>query len=71
MAKPQNPERTETTIGGVSKSLVSRIRRYATKDPNRKGNESTATILDRIISQYEREHEAPNQAPQETYPQTS
>jgi len=68
MPKPQNPERTETTIGGVPKSLVLRIRKYADKDPDRKGNESTATILGRIIDQYEKDHEAPNVAPQPTYP---
>lgn len=70
MPKPQNPLRTETTIGSIPKTLVLRIRKYANKDPDRKGNESTATILGRMITQYEQEHEAPNVAPQDTYPTT-
>lgn len=69
MAKPQNPNRLETTIGGVEKSLVARIRRYAKKDPNRLGNESTSTVLNRIITEYEKEHPLPleEQKPKPTY----
>lgn len=67
MPKPQNPNRTKTTIGEVPKTLILRIRKYAKKDPNRKGNESTAVILQRILTQYEQDHPAPTQIPQPTY----
>lgn len=67
MAKPPNPERKLTTIGGVEKTLVARIRCYAKKDPKRLGNESTSNVLNRIITEYEKEHPLEEQAPKPTY----
>lgn len=67
MAKPANPNNLLTTIGGVEKHLILRIRKYAKKDPNRLGNESTATVLKRIISEYEIDHPSDGEVPKPTY----
>ena len=67
MPKPQNPNRTLTTIGGVPKSLVIRIRKYARSDQHRSGTESTASILERIISEYETDNTPPHEEAPSTY----
>ncbi|NIT99628.1 MAG: hypothetical protein GWN01_01385 [Nitrosopumilaceae archaeon] len=56
MPRPQSEKRTKTTIGEVPKTLVLRIRKYAQSDKSRKGYESTATVLERIVSDYENSH---------------
>lgn len=48
MPKPQNPLRKNTTVI-LSKEVNNRIRKYAIKDPKRKGNESTEKILVRVF----------------------
>lgn len=56
MVRPQNPERKETTIGQVPKTLIKRIQRYAQKSNTRKGFETVPQVLDRMVEEYEKNH---------------
>ena len=57
MARPSNPNRVATPIS-ILKSQKLRIRKYAQPDQKRKGYESDAVVLERILSEYEKNHPA-------------
>jgi hypothetical protein len=65
MARPSNPNRVATPIS-ILKSQKLRIRKYAQPDQKRKGYESDAVVLERILSEYEKNHPA-NCEPKSTY----
>lgn len=57
MPKPQNENRTRTTIS-ISKDLKNIIRRYAEPATERKGNESDEQVLIRIVEYFKNHHPA-------------
>ena len=57
MARPENPNRVSTPIS-ILKSQKKRLRKYAQPDVKRKGNESDAVVLERILREYETNHPA-------------
>jgi len=65
MARPQNVNRVSTPIS-ILKSQKLRLRKYAQPDIKRKGNESDAVVLERILREYEVHHPA-NCDPKPTY----
>lgn len=65
MARPENVNRTSTPIS-ILKSQKRRLRKYAQPDLKRKGNESDAVVLERILREYEKNHPA-NCDPKPTY----
>jgi len=65
MARPQNVNRVSTPIS-ILKSQKMRLRKYAQPDVKRKGNESDAVVLERILRFYEESHPA-NCEPKSTY----
>jgi len=65
MARPQNPNSITTPIS-IFKSQKARLRRYAQPDQKRKGNESDAVVVERILRYYESAHPA-NWEPKPTY----
>lgn len=67
MTRRANPDRKNTTIGGVPKSLKLRIRKFAKKDPNRSGTESDAKILERMVKFYESNNRPESDIPVATY----
>lgn len=65
MARPQNPN-TVTTPISILKSQKWRLRKYAQPDVKRKGYESDAVVLERILRFYEEQNPA-NCEPKQTY----
>ena len=65
MARPPNPVRVSTPIS-ILKSQKNRLRKYAQPDVKRKGNESDAVVLERILRYYEDNHPI-NCEPKSTY----
>lgn len=65
MARPQNVNRVSTPIS-ILKSQKLRLRKYAQPDIKRKGNESDAVVLERVLREYEVNHPA-NCDPKPTY----
>lgn len=65
MARPKNENRVATTIC-ILKSQKARLRKYARPDVKRKGNESDAVVLERILRFYQEHHPA-NCEPKPTY----
>ena len=68
MARPANPNRITTPIS-ILKSQKMRLRKYAQPDQKRKGYESDAVVLERILREYETNH-AINCEPKGTYETT-
>ena len=66
MAKPVNHDRPNTTVA-MSKHLKLRLRRYAVQDKERKGTESDATIIEKMLSFYEQHHPLIDVVPKSTY----
>jgi hypothetical protein len=65
MARPQNPVKVATPIS-ILKSQKLRMRKYAQPDVKRKGYESDAVVLERILREYEKNHPV-NCEPKQTY----
>jgi hypothetical protein len=65
MARPQNPNKVSTPIS-ILKSQKARLRKYAQPDVKRKGYESDAVVLERILRFYESANPA-NCDPKQTY----
>lgn len=65
MARPNNPVRTTTPIS-ILKSQKARMRKYAQPDVKRKGYESDAVVLERILRFYESANPSSEQ-PKQTY----
>ena len=66
MPKPQKTENENTTIS-IPKTLKANLRLYALPHTKRKGNESDAQVLTRILNDYISEHPPVNTSPISTY----
>ena len=65
MARPLNPAKSTTPIS-ILKSQKARMRKYAQPDVKRKGYESDAVVLERILREYERNNPS-SEMPKQTY----
>lgn len=65
MARPQNPAKNTTPIS-ILKSQKARMRKYAQPDVKRKGYESDAVVLERILRFYENANPS-SELPKQTY----
>lgn len=66
MARPNNPKRSTTPIS-IPKTLKVRIRKFAKPAESRRGNESDAQVLTRIVEHYEKDHKPESESPKPTY----
>lgn len=66
MPRPQDENKQTTSIGMIPKHIVTQIRMYARKSDKRKGYESTAEVLKRIMNDYTRMY-PPQETPKDAY----
>lgn len=70
MARPNNPKRSTTPIS-IPKTLKTRFRKFAKPAESvgikRRGYESDAQVLERIITDYEKDHKPESESPKPTY----
>ena len=66
MPRPLNEKRNNTPIM-VTKIWKTNLRKFAKPATGRKGYESDAQLLERILSEYEKTHQPENQAGNPTY----